>query len=562
MDIEPLDAEPAGTVLVDSVEVEPFVVAPDQQAPARAAWPLVVGVVAVFAAAVVLRFWARSDLWLDEAQTVAIAKLPLARIPAALRQDGSPPLYYFLLHFWMRAFGTSDVAVRSLSGVFGVAALPLMWLAARRTGARAAGFPGSRSHGHAVAWAATLVLAVSPFAVRYSTEARMYTMVVALVLCGHLALGSALERPTLARLAALAVVSGLLMLSHYWTLYLLAAVLLVLAWRCWHPTPVVSRPAAVQAACAVVMGSALFAPWVPSFRYQLLHTGTPWAKPAYLGNLGTTISDFFGMGTNGGRLLGFLVFALALFGLFGRAVDGTHIDFDLRGRPAARPLAFVFVATMFLALSTAPLFGGAYAPRYTAVVLAPLLVLAGLGVGTLADRKVRRGVVAVAVLGSLAAAVPNVTMQRTQAQAAAATIEAWGYPGDVVVYCPDQVAPAMNRVLPAGFVQMPYPGGSAARVDWVDYARRFARSSPAAFAGAVARRAGNMHNIWVVWSPDYPPTTGYCTRMLSDLEAVRPLGEQMFGQDSKYFEHEYLERFFTPDDINAPTHVPRPGPLQ
>ena len=58
-------------------------------------------VVLVVAAGLLLRFWTRSGLWLDEALTVDIARLPLHEIPNALKHDGAPPLYYYLLHFWI-----------------------------------------------------------------------------------------------------------------------------------------------------------------------------------------------------------------------------------------------------------------------------------------------------------------------------------------------------------------------------------------------------------------------------------------------------------------------------
>ena len=45
-------------------------------------------------------FYTRSDLWLDEALSVNIARLPLVDLHEALRHDGAPPLYYVLLHFW------------------------------------------------------------------------------------------------------------------------------------------------------------------------------------------------------------------------------------------------------------------------------------------------------------------------------------------------------------------------------------------------------------------------------------------------------------------------------
>ena len=135
----------------------------------RALW--LVSVLVVVAAGVVLRFIATGPLWEDEAQSVAISRLPLSQLFAALRGDGSPPLYYLLLHAWMQVFGTGDVAVRALSGIFAVAALPLIYLLA-----------GDR------AGPVTLALAaVNPWLIRYATEARMYALEVLLVLLGLLA---------------------------------------------------------------------------------------------------------------------------------------------------------------------------------------------------------------------------------------------------------------------------------------------------------------------------------------------------------------------------------------
>ena len=74
----------------------------------------------------------RSPLWLDEALSVNIARLPVGDLLEALRHDGHPPLYYLLLHYWMEVVGEGDVAVRALSGIFAVASLPLAWVAGRR----------------------------------------------------------------------------------------------------------------------------------------------------------------------------------------------------------------------------------------------------------------------------------------------------------------------------------------------------------------------------------------------------------------------------------------------
>ena len=142
-----------------------------------------VGVVLVVAVGLVLRFWTRSGLWLDEALTVDIARLPLHAIPEALKHDGAPPLYYYLLHFWIALFGQSNDAVRALSGIIAVLTLPVAWLCGKRFG------------GRAVAWTTLVLLASAPFAVYYGTEARMYSLVILLTGLGFLALQRAIEAP-------------------------------------------------------------------------------------------------------------------------------------------------------------------------------------------------------------------------------------------------------------------------------------------------------------------------------------------------------------------------------
>ena len=173
----------------------------------------VISVAAVVGVGVALRFLTKSDLWLDEALSVNIAQLPIKEIPDALRQDGAPPLFYFLLHFWIKIFGLSDEAVRSFSGLLAVAALPLAYLAGNRLG-------GQRNQGRSLGLAALVVLASSPFAIRYATEARMYSLIIFLVFWAYLALRRALESPSLSRLAVVALVTALLLYTQYWSIYL------------------------------------------------------------------------------------------------------------------------------------------------------------------------------------------------------------------------------------------------------------------------------------------------------------------------------------------------------
>ena len=166
--------------------------------------------------------YTRSAMWLDEALTVNIARLPLSQLHDALKQDGAPPLYYLLLHFWTAVFGTGNVAARSLSGVFMAGAVVAMWFAARR-------FAGTTG-----AWIAAALTIASPYAIRYATEARMYSLVMLLVASGIVAFQRAMEKPSTGRLAVVAVLVALFVYTQYWSFYLLAVVVGVLVGVAWR----------------------------------------------------------------------------------------------------------------------------------------------------------------------------------------------------------------------------------------------------------------------------------------------------------------------------------------
>jgi mannosyltransferase len=494
---------------------------PDTRSRAAA---LAVGVTVLVGIA--FRLHSASDLWLDEALTVNIARLPIGDLFEQLRHDGHPPLYYLLLHGWMQVFGEGDDAVRLLSAVFGVASLPLAWLAARRLGGRVA------------ATAALVLLATSPYAVRYSTEARMYALVIFLVLAGWLVVQAALERPTAPRLAAIAVISGLLLLGHYWSIYLLAAVVGVLGWSWWR-----RRGPALAVGVAIAAGGLLFLPWLPSFLEQAAHTGTPWGRPERPTQVFTISFTDWGGGPNGeAQVLGVLLLVLAVLALLGRSVDGRRIELDLATRPPVRAETVVVVATMLLAVIAGYVTASAFASRYTAVVF-PLVVLVGaFGVTTFADRRVRAGVlVAVALFGAVGA-VRVARDQRTQGGTMAAYIATHGAAGDVVAFCPDQLGPATMRRLPARFVGMRFPdGGDPSLIDWVDYAERQESADPQRFADLVLARASDR-TVWLVWRPGYRTLGTSCQRTINRLRAVRPAGQSVVAPEP-VFEPSWLYRF-------------------
>jgi mannosyltransferase len=484
----------------------------------------------VVAGGVLLRFWTRSDLWFDEALSVDVARLPLDDLRGALAHDGHPPLYYVLLHLWMRVFGESDLAVRALAGVFAVAALPLAWRLGERLGGRRAAF------------AALLVLVSSPFAIRYATEARMYTLVMLLVLVGALALRSALERGRRRSLVVVALVSGALLLTHYWSIYLLGGTGLLLAWLAWRATPGEARRRALAAMGAVAAGGLFFVPWLPTFLEQAASTGTPWGLPARPAELATTsLVDFGGGGAGEAGLLGALTAVLVLLALLGQSVDGRRIVLDLRTRPRIRAEAAVIALTLALASLGSWLTASATASRYLSVLFPLHVVLTGVGVAVFASRTVRVLVLSVLVGLGAVGGVRNVVFQRTQGGEIAAAINAGGTDGDLVAFCPDQLGPATVRHLDERFRTVTYPDfGRPELVDWSDYAARQRRSDPAAFAEGLLERAGGR-TIWFAWAGGHRTHGRLCETAAAALRGERP-ADTVVVDDGDY-EHGWLFRY-------------------
>jgi mannosyltransferase len=464
-------------------------------------------------AAVVLRFWTTSDLWLDEALSVNISRLPLDQISDALRQDGHPPLYYLLLHGWIEVFGVGDFAVRALSGIFAVAAFPLAWFAGQRLG------------GRAMAITSVLVLAASPFAIRYATEARMYSMVIFLVLAGYLALRRALERPSAGRLVLVALIAAALALSQYWNLFLLGVVVVGLAYRAWKAPEAGQRGAARRVLAATLVGCATFAVWLPAFITQVQHTGTPWGDPQFPWvALARGLMAFSGDPEDGESFVTlFVLLALALLAVFGRAVDARRTEIDVRTQSLVRWEGAAALGAFLLGATLSSVGGTTFEPRYGASVVALFVLLVAVGTAAFGSRTVRVGAVVLVVALGLIGGLRAATTQRTQAADVADVIAAEAEPGDVVVYCPDQLGPAVSRVLAdtPGLVQMTFPDGARPeRVDWTDYLDRIEAADPTELADAAVQAAGE-HTVWFV-NVGLLRTARQCTALGDALAEARP----------------------------------------
>ena len=269
------------------------------------------------------------------------------------------------------------------------------------------------------------------------------------------------------------------------------------------------------------MGCLTFLPWLPIFLFQTQHTGTPWATPANFAAMVSAVASFAGGSTSQGRALALIFFALAGLGLFGVATDRRHIDLDIRTRPLGRPVAIAVVGTLAAAVAGGFITNSAFDARYASVVFIPLILLVVIGLTTFRDRRVRTVILALAVVAGLAGSIPDVTTNRTQAGQVARAIAVHGKPGDVVAYCPDQLGPAVNRLLPAGrYRQTTFPRGTGpVFVNWVDYAAAARAASPVAFAQHLESLAGPTGGqIFLVWAGGYQAFGLQCEEIVQTLQ--------------------------------------------
>lgn len=110
-----------------------------------------------------------NSLWLDEAATYSLSVVPLGQIWTNMAAgEFNPPLFFIIQHF-MIMIGNTEIALRIMPALFGIATIPVIYLVGKEFMDKYVGL--------IIAAAFTL----SPFLVVYSQEARAYSLL--LLLC-------------------------------------------------------------------------------------------------------------------------------------------------------------------------------------------------------------------------------------------------------------------------------------------------------------------------------------------------------------------------------------------
>jgi mannosyltransferase len=393
--------------------------------------------------------------WEDEAITTGIASHSLSAIPGVLRHDGSPPLFYMLLHVWMSVFGSSETATHSLSVVFGLLCIP------------AGTWAGWSLFGRRAGLYAAVLFAFSTFLTAYATETRMYELMALLGILETAAFLHAFVYRRRGYLIMFAVCQALMLYTHGWGIFFGVGTVLALIpiWRVSDDR----RGIVKDAVMAYVGAGILFLPWLPNFIYQATHTGAPWAPTIRFGVPVLLSRDLLGSDRITVALLVAIVIGLApLFTKrYRRSRDGT-VMWSL----------IVLIAGTLIVAWLASQITPAFVARYMAPILAGILLLAAWG----AARSGIVGLVAIALCVVFVAHLSSYSPQfKSDMRDISGEVTPLLHKGDLVVNAQPDSTPLAWYYLPAGlrYATSSGPVKDPSYMDWVDALKRLQHAQPA-----------------------------------------------------------------------------------
>jgi len=314
------------------------------------------------------------SLWYDEGFSAWLSAQPLDQITVRTAADIHPPLYYYLLHFWMSWSGQSEFSLRFLSLIPGVLLVPAIFLLARRLISEATG------------WIVALLTSASPVYLWYSQEARMYMLIVLLTVLSSYFLWRWTERPSRRLWIAMTVCNVLALYLHFYASFIVAFQLLYFfVW--WTRQETRWRVLLIGTASAVLVG-ATYLPWA-RFGFERLQADESYFEGTL--PLSEVLRKTFIMFSTGHTMLEIeallpaaIFVLLAVFGWFvaGRlrrdslpSLDENPFRQALKTGAAARLFLLLYLTVPFILLYAVSYGRPKFHPRYLLIASPPFLIL-------------------------------------------------------------------------------------------------------------------------------------------------------------------------------------------
>ncbi len=155
---------------------------------------------------------ATQSLWFDEADLLARARRDLGTLAGDFLKPGeNGPLYTLFMNLWIKLAGTGEAALRTPSLLAGTAVVPLIYALGRR-------FLG----GWPVGLVAATLVAISPYQLWYSQDAKMYPLALLLTLASVYLFLAALEKNRRSLWVAYVVLTTLSFYVHLMSVLIVA----------------------------------------------------------------------------------------------------------------------------------------------------------------------------------------------------------------------------------------------------------------------------------------------------------------------------------------------------
>ena len=154
------------------------------------------------------------SFWFDEIITVDRVSHNLQTLVHQLATQGNMTrnaVYYLLAHFWVLPFKITEVSIRSLSALFGVLSIGMMYLV------------GKQLFGEKVGLLSSFFMAVSEFQIQYSQEARFYSLFVLLTLVSLYCYIFAFKTKQLRLWIVSSLINILLFYTHTYAIFIFVA---------------------------------------------------------------------------------------------------------------------------------------------------------------------------------------------------------------------------------------------------------------------------------------------------------------------------------------------------
>ncbi len=324
----------------------------------------------------------KSSIWFDEAFGAYLIRFNFWDIARYTAADVHPPLYYWLLKLWSMLFGNSELALRSMSVLFGAIAIVFGYLLIHRL------------FGKKAARVSLLFMALSPMLVRYGQEMRMYTLVTAIALAATYVLTYAVT--TKKRLPW--VIYGILVSLGMWTHYFSAIVWLAhWIWQADNVRRVAKKGKFIKTffskewVFAHIVAVGLFLPWLPFFLFQLfvVQAFGFWIGPITpdtLVNFSTNVFYYQGSNTVVGWLAFVFLVVVIFLGILSYKSYKALNEVDCQSYRLI--IAIAFVPILLLLILSLPPLRSSFIDRYLITSIVGIALFIGVTL-TLGSKKIK-----------------------------------------------------------------------------------------------------------------------------------------------------------------------------